>query len=545
VFGLEVLNEQATSTDNNYNGLSGPPVYVTVEGSDTTTLGSVVLSKDHLEVTRGGAGDSYTVALASQPAGDVTITVTQVDENVPPPVPLSLATTNDSTPPSTGPNDPLVITPTTLTFTAADWNTPQTVTVSPPTTGSGDQSDWLVETAASTADPSYNLRLPTIGVSVIDPSAEQAGLVLSKDSLDVTAGGTGDSYTVALASKPTGTVTVTISQVEVPPPLANPSGNVEWPADGSTPTTLTITPTTLTFTADDWSTPQTVQVSAPAPATGSAPGSGFEFDLLQQQVASSDPNYDGLHSAPVFVRVRDSSTTANPAGLVLSKEELTVTPGGTGDSYTVALASQPTGDVTITIDQVNAVPPPPGPAATGAVVGVPIPIGGDTQLTVTPSTLTFTADNWSKPQTVQVSAPAPTDPTAPGVSQVEWLIQTVASSDANYNNLFVPPLGVAVVSPGQPVPTVPPVIPPPTGGAPVNVPGIAPPPVIVLPFIPAQPPHALQSSVTIHGTGNTGSHGGSKPTGTPHAPGTGAPASHPKATTHRGKHGKKPHRGKH
>ena len=67
-------------------------------------------------------------------------------------------------------------------------------------------------------------------------------------------------------------------------------------------------------------------------------------------------------------------------GLALSRNDLLIKEGQSG-AYTVVLTSQPTNDVTVSVDD-----HPPGRA------------------TVSPSSLTFTADNWSTPQTVTISS---------------------------------------------------------------------------------------------------------------------------------------------
>ncbi len=86
--------------------------------------------------------------------------------------------------------------------------------------------------------------------------------------------------------------------------------------------------------------------------------------------------YDTDASSPLAVTVTDDDVR----GVALSKTELEVAEGGSA-TYTVALASQPTGPVTVTVS---------GHAGTG--------------LTPDPSSLSFTASNWNTPRDVTVSA---------------------------------------------------------------------------------------------------------------------------------------------
>ena len=81
------------------------------------------------------------------------------------------------------------------------------------------------------------------------------------------------------------------------------------------------------------------------------------------------------------------------SGVMVSETELTVPEGGSA-SYTVRLVTQPTDDVTITVERVT----------------------GDEDLTASPGTLTFTNSNWSVQQTVTVSA-AEDDDGAAGTAQ--------------------------------------------------------------------------------------------------------------------------------
>ncbi len=99
------------------------------------------------KVVNGGADGSYTIVLTSQPASDVTITLT--------------------------PDSQLTLSTTTLTFTSADWDVAQTVTVkavfNPAETG--DETAAITLAVAST-DANYNgLAVPSITVQVVPQSS--------------------------------------------------------------------------------------------------------------------------------------------------------------------------------------------------------------------------------------------------------------------------------------------------------------------------------------------------------------------------------------
>src|SRR5262249_47047315 len=166
--------------------------------------GGVDVSVPTLEVTPGGPAQTYTVVLTSQPTADVTINITQNSENVVLPV---------SAPGDANSSGPLVVTPTTLTFTHDNWNQPQTVSVSLPAGATPDEHFAVLTQTATSDDPNFEgILVPSMFVHVADnPTADQPGLVVSTHHLDVTAGDmTGATYMLALATKPTADVTVTI-----------------------------------------------------------------------------------------------------------------------------------------------------------------------------------------------------------------------------------------------------------------------------------------------------------------------------------------------
>ncbi|GAA4703194.1 hypothetical protein [Nocardioides conyzicola] len=106
-----------------------------LDGSDS----SVVVGPHELELEKGGAPATYSVRLSQSPADDVTVHA-------------SSSVGCDTV-------------PTTLTFTPADYATPQTVTVSPTDAG----TCMITHTAAST-DPAYDhLAVAQVTATVLEP----------------------------------------------------------------------------------------------------------------------------------------------------------------------------------------------------------------------------------------------------------------------------------------------------------------------------------------------------------------------------------------
>ena len=331
--GSETLTHTASGAD--YGSVT-EDLPVTVTDNDTA---GIVLTPTTLRVTEGGSA-TYTVELATEPSGQVTVTV-------------GGATGTD-----------LTVVKSSLTFTASTWNTAQTVEVRAGQDDDGsDDSETLTHTASGADYGSVTEDLP---VTVTDN--DTAGIVLTPTTLRVTEGGSA-TYTVELATEPSGEVTVTVG--------------------GATGTDLTVVKSSLTFTATDWNTTQTVEVSADEDDDGLN-----DSATLTHTAAGAD--YGSVtKDLPVTVTDNDA------AGIVLSPPALGVTEGESA-TYTVELSTQPSGEVTVTVG-----------GATG------------TDLTVVKSSLTFTATDWNTAQTVTVAADQDDD----GSNDSETLTHTAAGAD--------------------------------------------------------------------------------------------------------------------
>ena len=267
---------------------------VTVTDDDTA---AIVLSETGLTVTEGdAAGVLYTVRLATQPSGSVTVSITGHD------------------------GTDLTLDKTTLTFTVDNWNTAQTVTVKAGQDNDGANDTGTLTHTASGGD--YVNVTKDLPVTVTDD--DTAAIVLSETGLTVTEGdAAGSSYTVRLATQPSGSVTVTISGHD----------GTDLSLSGTT-----LSSSTLTFTVDNWNTAQTVTVKAGQDADGAN-----DTGTLTHTASGGD--YVSV-TKDLPVTVTDDDTAA----IVLSETDLTVTEGdAAGSSYTVRLATQPSGSVTVTI----------------------------------------------------------------------------------------------------------------------------------------------------------------------------------------------------
>ncbi|SVE20239.1 uncharacterized protein METZ01_LOCUS473093, partial [marine metagenome] len=211
------------------------------------------------------------------------------------------------------------------------------------------------------------------------------GVTLSKTTASATEGGSADAFTVVLDYHPTSDVVVTVTS----------SDTGEAQVNGTSPATLT-------FTVGNWSTPQTVTVTA----VDDAGDDGNQDVALTVAVvdASSADEFDGTADQTVTATTTDNDT----AGFTLSTTSASVTEGGSTATFTVVLDSEPSSDVVLSVSS------------------------GDTgEATVSASTLTFTAGNWNATQTVTVAG---VDDSVDDGDQNTTV--TIAVDDDNSDNAF-------------------------------------------------------------------------------------------------------------
>ena len=312
----------ADDSDDLYDGLRIARVRVTVTDDDA----GVSVSASTLSVAEGGS-DTYTVVLDGSPSSNVVITVTSGNMDV-------------------------TVSPARLTFTPANWNTAQTVTVRAAQDADAASDAAAIAHAVDAARSANEFDLVTVaGVTVTVTDDETAGATVSETTLTVAEGGS-DTYTVKLDAQPASDVVITVT-----------SGNMD----------VTVSPARLTFTPANWSTAKTVRVAAAEDADAVNDAASITHAVV---AASSANEFDLVTVAGVWVTVTDDDT----AGATVSETTLTVAEGGSA-TYTVVLDAQPASDV---------------------VIGVTT--SGSSDVTVLPATLTFTSSNWDTAQTVTVRA---------------------------------------------------------------------------------------------------------------------------------------------
>ena len=197
------------------------------------------------------------------------------------------------------------------------------------------------DTVTSGRDSKYfGLTIDSTTVTVV---GEQLAVNVTPSTLSINEGGTG-TYRVKLATEPSASTSVDIVPVSM------------------------VSPSILTFDRDNtngqlWSTYQTVTVTAAEDANAES-----ETTILRHQVRDAT-----VRNGFVTVTVNDNDTR----GVWLSETELEITEGSTG-TYDIALNTEPTGTVTVTVS------------------------GASGDVTVSPSQVSFAPSTWSEPKSIMV-----------------------------------------------------------------------------------------------------------------------------------------------
>ncbi len=380
-----IITAAAASSDHNYNGLEVPDVAVTNEDNETAGITITLVNgisptdKTKLRTSENGDTATFTVQLNTQPSAEVTIAV------------------------SSDAPDEAGVNPASITFTPLDWNAPQTVTVMgvDDKVADGDQPFNVVLGAPHTDDHDYD-NLTAINVPATNVDNDHPGFSIAlvsgidpNDASKLMTSESGDTatFTVALNSKPTANVSIGLASTA--------------PSEG------TVSPVTLVFSKDNWNAPQTVTVKGVDDAI--ADGSPVYY-VRTSAATSDDKGYAGVDPPDVQATNRDNDTANVVVALTggidpANGKQLVTSEAGDSATFTIALTSQPTDDVTITVGSSNV-----------------------KEGTVSPTTLKFTAANYAAPQSITVTGVD--DKVADGNQAFVIAIGATSSKDQSYNGKF-------------------------------------------------------------------------------------------------------------
>jgi hypothetical protein len=207
-----------TSMDANYNNLRVSDVSVT--NTDNDIVGITITPTSGLTTTETGGTATFNIHLDTQPTANVLIH-------------LSSSDTSEGN-----------VSPAAVTFTADNWATPQTVTITGVDDHVKDGSvQYTILTVAESEDANYN-SLNATDVLVVNNDDDVQSLIISFSDIIIPEGGS-SQFTVKLQTQPTSNVTVSV--------VKQSGGDVDLNIIGSTD---------LTFTPTDWNSSQTVTIFA-------------------------------------------------------------------------------------------------------------------------------------------------------------------------------------------------------------------------------------------------------------------------------------------
>ncbi|MFN9719403.1 MAG: GEVED domain-containing protein [Planctomycetota bacterium] len=308
---------------------------VNVLDDESSTL-IVTESGGSTSVSEAGLMDTVTVALSQAPLADVVVSV-------------SVSMISEFTP-----------VPSMLTFTPANWNVAQIVTLlgQDDVFVDGTRSGNVVFSVVDLSSDILFINAPDVATAITNTDNEVAGLVVTESggTTTLTEANGADTVTVRLINRPLSDVVFSVSVTDL--------------------TEATATPSSLRFTTSDWDIPQTISLS-------SVDDNFVDGNILSHLVISVRPSqsndaFDLLSDSMVAVTTLDNET----AGLftVQSNGSTSVSENGTTDTIQVRLIAPPVSNVVFTVQASNTA-----------------------EATVAPATITFTPQNWNVLQTITVT----------------------------------------------------------------------------------------------------------------------------------------------
>ena len=338
--------------------------FLNSDGNQVVELDKVILDyvATNLTTTEAGSAATFDMQLNKAPTDDVIIGLSSND--------TSEGTINLSS----------------VTFTPANWNMPQTLTV----TGVNDTIDDddvtynIVTAAATSSDTDYN-GLNAADLSVTNRDDDTAGITITPAAgLTTTEAGGTASFTISLDTTPTDDVTIT------------------WSSSDTSEGTVTFN--SFIFTSSNTDTFVTVTGVDDVLSDGNQ-----TYTIQIDPATSSDAKYNNMDADDITIINTDDDSSV--VGITVNPVSgLTTTEAGGTAKFQVVLNSQPSADV---------------------IIGL---TSSDTsEGTVTPSSLTFTSSDWNLAQTVTVTGVD--DVAVDGDVAFTIITGRASSADTSYNNV--------------------------------------------------------------------------------------------------------------
>ena len=310
------------------------------------------------------------------------------------------------------PTSNVSINPSSVTFTAVNFDQPRTINVTAidDAVDNGDQPFTIATAPAISDDDGYDGLNPN-DVSGLVTDDDVAGILVVGSNLMVSESGATAGITFHLDSQPTEMVGVMVTSSDPTEALISLNATDYFEQ------------IMVMFTPSTWDTPRTLTVQGQDDAIVDGDQA---FTILTSATMSSDDLYDGL---PVPDIGGTNTDDADSAGVLASRTTLVTDDDGGTDSFTLVLTSQPEADTVVDITSQD---------PTQGLVSA-----NDSGFAAS-AALTFTPQTWDLPQTVVVQGqgtPEKSSPTLSGASSkgggVYMLTITISGGDSTY--LSLPP----------------------------------------------------------------------------------------------------------
>jgi hypothetical protein len=255
----QIIIAPAVSGDSNYNGINAADV--SLLNMDNDVAGITITPVLGLTTTESGGKSSFTVVLNTIPSSIVTVNCNSDD-----------ATEG-------------AVSPSSVTFTSANWNTPQTLTV----TGldddivDGNITYHIITSPAVSLDSNYSGINPA-DVTVVNTDNDVAGITINPvTGLFTTEGGGAATFSIVLNTQPAANVVINL--------------NSDDTSEG------TITPNSITFTGVNWNIPQVVTITGCDDVVVDGP---VTYHIITSPSVSTDLSYNGMNAADITVVNNDN-----------------------------------------------------------------------------------------------------------------------------------------------------------------------------------------------------------------------------------------------
>ena len=327
----DTANDSDTITLSASGGITAPNVTKAVSVTDTTPpSGTIQVNPPGTLSVNEGGSETFRVRLSTAPNANVTI---------------SLSKTNDD----------ISLDKTSLTFTTSNFATEQEVSVS-----ADEDADTANDSDTITLSASGGITAPNVtkAVSVTDTTPPSGTIQVNPPgTLSVNEGGS-ETFRVRLSTAPNANVTISLSK---------------------TNDDITLDKTSLTFSTSDWDDEQTVTVNADEDADTA---NDSDTITLSASGGITAPNVTKA------VTVTDNDGSSTPSGTIVLSDTTTlnIDEGGSG-SFEVSLSAAPNANVRVSLTKTNS------------------------DITLSPSSLTFDTSNYGTGQRVTVNAAEDADTT--------------------------------------------------------------------------------------------------------------------------------------